>query len=157
MAPDVLDGNQGPLGDPEQREPIEPSRVHHYLEVAHEGLEGYVVDRSIRQPVPPRVVADEGVVTGQLAIQMSPDRALEVELEMREPVPGPYQGRPLAERRVGDLDSVRRGAEADLLRERAGRRSAGPAASSAIHRRDRKGVDRPRDVLQRFRSEGVEL
>src|SRR5215510_16529530 len=138
MAPDVLDGNQGPLGDPEQREPIEPSRVHHYLEVAHEGLEGYVVDRSIRQPVPPRVVADEGVVTGQLAIQMSPDRALEVELEMREPVSRPYQWWPLADHGVGDLDAIRRGAEPDVLREGAGHGSAASAASATIGRRDRE-------------------
>src|SRR5262245_18265986 len=157
MAPDVLDGNQGPLGDPEQREPIEPSRVHHYLEVAHEGLEGYVVDRSIRQPVPPRVVADEGVVMGQLAIQMSPDRALQIELEMREPVSRPYQWWPLADHGVGDLHAVRCGAEADVLREGTGHGSAGPTTSSAIHRGDREGVDRPLDVVQRIRPERVEF
>ena len=99
----------------------------------------------------------KAVVRRQLPIEGPPDRALEVELEVGHPVAGLHQRRSLADHRVGELDPVGRGAEADLLPEldRVGGGDAGPAA--AIRRGDREDVHRLRDVLQGTRAQRLEI
>jgi hypothetical protein len=60
-------------------------------------------------------VADQRVVPRQLAIKMPPDRALEIEFEMRHPVSGIDQLRPAADARIGELHAISRDAKLNLL------------------------------------------
>ena len=55
------------------------------------------------------------VIGGKLAKPRPPQRALEVEFQMVEPVGHLDQGRAPAERSTGDANAVRGGAETDLL------------------------------------------
>jgi len=70
------------LGDAEQRETIDTRGIDDGFEVANEVIEGDVGHLAIGKTVAPRIVADEGVLTGQLAVKMPPDRAFQVEFEM---------------------------------------------------------------------------
>src|SRR5262245_54443318 len=91
-----------------------------------------------RQPVAASIVADQRVVLRQLPVEVPPDRALEIEFQMRQPVSRLHQRRPLAELGIGELDPIGRGAEADVLLEvdGIGRRHAG--TGRPVRRRDRE-------------------
>ena len=103
------------LGDSEQIKPLEPGGIDDGFQVAHKGVQGYFVDVPIRQAHAPSVVAEQRMVTRQIAPKMTPNRAFQVFFQMRHPIAGPDQWWPLANARVGDLYAVRRAAEADLL------------------------------------------
>src|SRR5215467_5126728 len=157
MANRIADGDAAALRDPEQGEAFDRGGVRDRFQVTDEGLVGEVLDLPVRQPVAASVVADERVVSGQLAVEMTPDRALEVELQMGHPVARLHQGRPLPDLRVCELHTVGRRAEADLLREleRIRTRYAVLAARSLSH--DGEDLHGPRDVLEAAGSERLEL
>ena len=79
----------------------EAGSVHDGFEVADERLERNLIDVAVRETVAACVVADQRVIARQLAIEVPPDRTLEIELEMRHPVSGLHQWRPAAHTRIG--------------------------------------------------------
>ena len=90
----VGDRNRAPLGDAEQREPLNARGVDHRFEIVHEPLECDVRDLTVRQPIAPRVVSDESVLAGQFLVEMPPDRTFEIEFDVGHPVPGLDQRSP---------------------------------------------------------------
>jgi hypothetical protein len=64
------------------------------------------------------------VLASQLLEPVVPDRALPIELEVGHPVRGFDQGLPPAMHGIGDTDTIRGRAEADLLLQGADRRPA---------------------------------
>src|SRR5271157_1790555 len=101
MAHGIGDRYRASLRDAEQCEAFEAGSVHDGFEVADERLERNTFDVAVRETVAARVVADQRVVARQLAIEVPPDRTLEIELEMRHPVSGLDEGRPAAHPRIG--------------------------------------------------------
>jgi hypothetical protein len=85
MADRVADRDRAAEGDAEQNEALDAHRLDHRLQVGDEGVVGEVRDDAVRQTVAPRVVADEGVLLRQLAVEVPPHRAFEVVFEMRRP------------------------------------------------------------------------
>ena len=61
----IGDRERAALRDAEQREALEPRRVDHAFEIAHEGLERDVVDVPVGQAVAARVIADQPVLGGE--------------------------------------------------------------------------------------------
>ena len=77
------------------------------FEIAHERLEGDVLDVPVGKSVPALVVAHELMIPRELGEHVTPDGALPVELQMIQPVRGFDQRRTFADHRVGDTDAVR--------------------------------------------------
>ena len=103
--------------------------VDHCFEVAHEGVDGEVVDVVLGQPAAPLVVADELAVAGQPDEPVAPHRALPVVVEVGDPVGGSHQRRARADRGVGDPRAVGRRAEVDVLRRPGGTARSGRSPS----------------------------
>ena len=120
----ISEGNRTALGDAEQREAVEPSGVDHGLEVEDGRREREVRYVPIREATAALVIANQGVVASQLLEPVVPDRALPIELEVRHPVRGFDQGLPPAMHGIGDTDTIRGRAKADLLFQGADRRPA---------------------------------
>ena len=114
MARRVLDRDRAALRMPEQHEALEPGSLRHGLEVAHQRIEG-----DLRVPVgkagAPLVHTRHRVVARKRLDPRTPDRALPLVLEMREPVRRLEKRRPVAGDRVGNARAVGAPAEADLL------------------------------------------
>src|ERR1700728_2277801 len=115
MANRVGDRRRASLRDAEQREAFKPGGLHDGFQVAHGRLERNVFDIAVREAVAACVVADQRVVPRQLAIKMPPDRALEIEFEMRHPISGFDQLWPAADARIGELHAISRSAKLNLL------------------------------------------
>src|SRR5271169_3431247 len=115
MAHGIGDRYRASLRDAEQGEAFETGGFHHGFEIADECLERNLFDFTVREAVAACVVANERVVARQFAIEMSPYWALEVEFEMRHPVPALDERRSAAHARVGESNSVSRRAEVYLL------------------------------------------
>ena len=81
-------------------------------QVLHRELAELVVG----EPAAALVVADERVAVAELGQPVTPDRALPVEVEMRQPGRRPHDRRPAAVDGVREPHPVASGAEADLLR-----------------------------------------
>src|ERR1700677_3877888 len=126
MAHRIGDRYRASLRDTEQREAFEAGSVHDGFEVADKGLQRNIFDIAIRETVAACVVADQRVVARQLAIEVPPDRTLQIELEMRHPVSGLHERRSAADARIGELHAVGGHAEMNLLLV-AGRRPAAAA------------------------------
>ena len=85
------------------------------LEVADEEVEREVRWRAVGEAAAALVVADVGVSPRQLAQPRPPDGALEIVLDVAQPVRRAHQRRPGADRRDGDARAVGGAAEADVL------------------------------------------
>ena len=96
MSYGIGDRHRASLRDAEQSEAVEAGSVHDGFEVADEGLQRDIFDVAIRETVAACVVADQRVVARQLAIEVPPDRTLQIKLEMRHPVSGLDERRPAA-------------------------------------------------------------
>src|SRR5277367_879902 len=115
MAHRIGDRHRASLRDAEQREAFEAGSVYDGFEVADERLQRNIFDVAVRETVAACVVADQRAIARQLAIEVPPDGALEIKLEMRHPVSGLDQRRPAAHARIGELHAVPRHAEMNLL------------------------------------------
>src|SRR5437868_6609957 len=115
MANRIGDRYRASLRNAKQGETLETCRIDNGFEIADESFERNLLDLPIREAVSASVVADQRVVARQLAIKMPPDRALEVKFEMRHPIAGLDERRPIAHSRIGELNPVRRAAELDFL------------------------------------------
>ena len=104
------------LRHPEQREAVDARGVDDGLEVGDPGLHGELAELAVGEPAPSLVVADERVAVAQLGQPVTPDRALPVEVEMRQPRRRPHDRRPAAVDGVRQPHAVASGAEANLLR-----------------------------------------
>src|SRR5262249_44157910 len=136
--------------DAEQREAPDACGINDGFQIAHECLVGNLLDLTVGKPVAARVVADQGVIPRKLAIEVPPNRAFEIEFEMRHPVAGLDQRRPPADPRIGKLHAVLRRAELNLLLElKLGMRSIG----STSRRRLRQLYLRKRLDLLRAKAE----
>jgi len=113
----IGDRYRATLRDAEQREALDAGGIDDGFQVAHEGLEGTLLDLAVGKAVAAGVVADQRMIPRELAIEMPPDRAFEVEFEMGHPVPGLDQRRSSTDPRIGKLDAVLRRAELNLLLE----------------------------------------
>src|SRR5271156_4358516 len=96
MAHRIGDRYRASLRDTEKREAFQAGSDHDGFEGANNGPQKNIFDIAIRETVAACVVADQRVVARQLAIEVPPDRTLQIELEMRHPVPGLDQRRPAA-------------------------------------------------------------
>lgn len=94
---------------------IELCRRDDGLEIAHVVLEAHALDVPVRQARAALVVAHERPIPRQRFDEVAPDRALQVELEVCQPVADLDQRRPAAAERVREPHAIVRGAEADLL------------------------------------------
>src|SRR6202012_2944111 len=103
------------LRDTEQRKAIEAGGIDDGFEIVDEVRKGDVDDLTVRKPVAACIVADQGAITGKVAIEAAPDRAVEIELQVREPVAGLHQRGPVADPGIGQLHAVFGLAEMDLL------------------------------------------
>ncbi len=115
MLDGVGDRHGAALGDPEECESVQPRSLHHGLEVPHPRVDGELVDVPVGEAAPALVVSDERVVAGELSQPVAPHRALQVEIEVAEPVRRLHERRALAHAGPGDTDAVRRLAEPVLL------------------------------------------
>ena len=154
----ITDGDGAALADAEQDEAVEAGGVDHGFEIVHETLERDVRHVAVRQAVAARVVADQRVIARQFAIEMPPDRTFQIEFEMRHPVAGLDDRRPLPGFGPGQLHAVLGLAEVDVLLGK--RLAAGSGSPIAVSGSDmmscaRKPVnaDGARDVLHRLLAE----
>ena len=108
-------GDGRSLGYAEQSEAVDAYGVHHCLEVCHPRVDREVADLTVRQAAPALVVPDQRVAGGEPLEPMPPDRALPVELEVRQPGCRPYDRRPVPVHRVGESHTIGCGAKPDLL------------------------------------------
>ena len=115
MAADVFHRDRAALRHAEQREARQAERVDDGLEVADPDVEREAGEGAVGQARAALVVADVGVVARQLAQPRLPDGALEVVLDVAQPVRCAHERRPGADRRDGDPRTVGGGAEADVL------------------------------------------
>jgi hypothetical protein len=153
----ITDRNGAALGDTQQRETFDAGGVDDGFQVAHEGLEGNLLDLPIGQAVAACVVSDQRMIPRELAIEMPPNGALEVELKMRHPVAGLDQRRSATDLRVRNLDAIGRHTELDLLFVgcvRRGRIGAGRRLGLRCFRKrlyvlrgQSEDADRVRDIL----------
>src|ERR1700761_3093908 len=84
----IADRDGATLADAEQRETLDAGGVDDGFEIVDEMLERNVRHVAVRQAVAARVVADQRVIARQFAIEMPPDRTLQIIFEMRHPVAG---------------------------------------------------------------------
>ena len=112
----VRDGHRAALREADQREPLEPRRVHHQLEVLDPRVEVEGLDVPVRQPAATLVVADQPVSSRERVDPVRPDRALPLQVEVGQPVRRLDQRRPGSRRGVRDFDPVVGPAVPDLLR-----------------------------------------
>src|SRR5271154_612019 len=96
MAHGIGDRHRASLRDAEQREAFEAGSVYDGFEIADKGLRRDIFDVAVRETVAACVVADQRVVARQLAIEVPPDRTLQIKLEMRHPVSCLDERRPTA-------------------------------------------------------------
>src|SRR6476619_5308796 len=106
MPDGVSDRNRTTLRYAEKCEAIDARGVHYRFEVVHESVKCDFRDLAIRQPVAPGVVSVEGMLTRQFLVQMPPDRAFKIKLDVGHPVSGFDQRVTLARPRVGKLHAV---------------------------------------------------
>ena len=118
MAHRIVDRHGTALRHAEQRKALQAERVDHRFEVTDPGIEREVCDVAIRQPAAALVVADVGVVARQLEQPRPPHRALEIVLDVAQPVRRADQRRSRADRGDGDARAVGGGAEAEFLARR---------------------------------------
>src|SRR5262245_19310982 len=88
MAHGVLDSDRCALRMPEQRELLKSGRLHDRLEIAYPGGERDVRDHGVGQSAAALVHAQQGVLSGQGLDPRSPQGALELVFEVRQPVMG---------------------------------------------------------------------
>src|SRR5215510_693791 len=103
------------LRNPKQRKPLHSGRLDNAFEVAYKSVERNVIELPIGQAVAARIVPDQPVFGGEDMQQVTPDRALPVVFEMIEPIGGFDQRRAMSCERIGNADSIGRGAEVNLL------------------------------------------
>src|SRR5215467_12707186 len=103
------------LRNPKQRKLLYSGRLDNAFEVAYEGVERNVIELPIGQAVAARIVPDQPVLGSEDMQQVTPDRALPVIFEMIEPIGGFDQRRTPSCERIGNADSIGRGAEVNLL------------------------------------------
>src|ERR1700688_2200057 len=103
MPDGVSDRNRTTLRYAEKCEAIDARGVHYRFEVVHETVKCDVQDLTIREPVPTRVVSEEGILTRQFLVEMPPDRTFKIEFDVGHPVAGFYQRVTLARPGVGKL------------------------------------------------------
>ncbi len=71
----IGDRYRATLRDAEQREALDAGGIDDGFQVAHEGLEGTLLDLAVGKAVAAGVVADQRMIPRELAIEMPPDRA----------------------------------------------------------------------------------
>ena len=123
MTHGIFDGHRRALRDAQQRELLEPGGVRDAFEIRDLLVERELFVGPVGQPAAADVVAIQAVFAGEQREPVTPHRARPVELEVVQPVRGLEQRRPRARHRVGELDAVVRGDEAnasDPWREHAG-------------------------------------
>jgi hypothetical protein len=111
----VDERDRGTLRDAEQREAIEAGGGDHRLEVGDPGVERELARLAVGEPAPALVVADERVAVPEPGQPVAPDRALPVEIEVRQPGRCSHDRRSAAVYGVGQLHAVPSRAEANLL------------------------------------------
>src|SRR5262249_2696961 len=84
------------------------------FQIAQKSLVGNLLDLTVGKTIAAGVVPNQGVISRQLAIEVSPNRAFEVEFE-GHPIAGLDQRLPSTDPRKGNLDAVLRSAELNLL------------------------------------------
>src|SRR5262249_4772930 len=115
------------LREAEQRKPVDISSIDDRLEVGDPRLERKVLDLPVGEPCPALVVADDLVCLTELFQPGAPERALPVELEVREPVRRLDERRALPVHSISEAHPVVCSTEPDLLVQRLHRTM--PAAS----------------------------
>jgi hypothetical protein len=146
----VGDRHRAALRDAEQRKAFEIHRVHHRLEIAHPRVDAGFGKVPVGQPASSLVVAHELVIARELAQPVAPDRRVEVELEMIEPVGAFYQWRSGAQRCIRDARPVGSDTKANLLLHGKMMRVEGSITVTSVARRS---VARVKRILLRARAE----
>jgi hypothetical protein len=140
----IGDRNRTSLRIAQQRETVDPCRIHDGGDVIDPRVERYVGDVPIGEAGAARVVADQPVLMRKPDEEMAPDRTIPIVFQMVEPIAGLHQGRTVPAERIGQAHSVGRAAIANLLP------FVGNRQTIAV---DGEGFDRLRDVLEVLRSE----
>src|SRR5688500_14380076 len=115
MAGCIGDRDRSSVRDPEKGEPLQAGRVANSLEIADPRVQRELPDVTIRQPAAALVVANDGIGPSELVQPMAPNRAVPIELEMREPRRRPDDGFTVPVLRERDPYPVGGRAEADAL------------------------------------------
>lgn len=130
MARRVLDCGGDPLRMAEKREGLGEARgIHHGLEIANVGLEGELDIGGVRKAAGAQVHAQQPVLGRQRCNPRLPQRAVELVLEVGEPVGRLDQRRAAPRHRKGDARAVGIPAEADGLGAHSGEGYAAAEAS----------------------------
>jgi len=112
----VGDRNGRALRHAEQREPGKTCGIHNGFKIGEPGLERNVRNKAVGQSTAALILSKQREVPAELGEPRPPDDALPVVLDVREPVGGTHDGRPLANPLVCEAHAVRRTTEADVLR-----------------------------------------
>ena len=111
----VHERHRGSLRDAEQREALETRRRDDGLEIRDPRLDGEIAELAVGQAASALVVPDDRVAVPQLGQPVAPDRALPVEVEVRQPRRRPHERRSAAVDGVRQPNTIPGGAEAHLL------------------------------------------
>ncbi len=118
MARGVGRADRGAGRDPQQCEWLLDSRgLRHGVDVSEQAFEREILDLSVRQPAAAFVPAQESEVAAEEADPVPPDGALQLVLEMGQPVRRLDQDRAGADFGPGELHAVFRAQVADALTE----------------------------------------
>ncbi len=115
MAHSIGDRHGAALGNTQERKPVEPRRVDDRLEVAHERIQGDVIDIPIGKTIATLVVTDQPASRRQRSKKVAPDGALPIVFEMIEPICRLHQRHTLADGGMGDTHPIRRSTELYFL------------------------------------------
>src|SRR5947209_922037 len=102
----VRDGNRGSLREPEQRKALEAELVDDAFEVLDPALEGDVLDIALRHALSARVESDQRVSLRKCENEVTKYWALDVVLEMGQPVRRSHDRRPLSRDGIGEPNAV---------------------------------------------------
>lgn len=139
MAADVFDRDRAALRHAEERKAGQVERVDDGLDIAHPDVEREVADGAVGQTRAALIEAHMRVIARQLAQPRLPDGALEVVLDVAQPVRRTHERRASADRRHRDPGAVGGGAEADVLPRGHARLSRGHGAKHCTNRAAARG------------------